>query len=89
MTGLMILERLHVKTWVTVCKSNLCQSLQIHGKVNIPLNLAVFKNTNQKQKAVSDLALLNSSGSNLTMTGVTESKWKVPLTGDVFLACMQ
>lgn len=35
MTGTTIMGRLHVKTWATVCKSNLHQPLHMHRKVKI------------------------------------------------------
>lgn len=53
MTGLMILERLHVKTWATMCKSNLRQSLRIHGKVSISiLQLLSIHIRNRKQLVI-------------------------------------
>lgn len=37
MTGLMILERLRVKIWAIMCKSNPYQSLKMHRMVKISL----------------------------------------------------
>jgi len=74
MTGMTIMGRLHVKTWATVCKSNLCQSLHIHGKVKI--SLLPFLRMRIKQKVGDNLVLVNPGGLDFSDGGCYRIKTK-------------